>query len=840
MISTAPVNVRIMDVDKFIKDSYCLPVSSHQVYEASSTRLHPEGLYSEEIFGEIGTPIRLTRFGYIDLRTTVFHPTIFTTLVELRSLYGEIMSGKTYAKMDESIDDFVVCTKDDPEAGTGYQFFMENFKRIKFKPTNSEKRNIKIRILQRYENLLTITKCLVLPAGIRDIEESDDGRVTSEEVNGVYQSVLSLSMAIPKELPTHPIFDSIRYKLQLKIVEVIDYLSSFFNGKRGFGQGKYMARKIAYGTRNVFTSAILEGSSPDDPRYLKHDETYVPLFQALKMFQPIIQYYLRVLFFNPIFAGNNTQVPVIDKTTGNLVYIEVSDIERNKYMTDDGLESYINQFINKDTRFNPVTIKDVHNNSYYIAMVYDDNNDIYLYRDKRDLELLHANRIQRNEEHVDHLSELDALGLSNNDYVILGSAAAIAHGLNRKNDDIDLFITPEAFKKIEKKLTPVQKAGTTMYKDASGKLDINFSTDVFKDNLGKLFAESEIIGEHRYLTLSGLYDFYKWLFETYKQEKHRLTLYWLEQLISSTKIDDKKIHPVSIYEMMYITAYGVLQYADRQKNMTNTRYPVIHVESIYPSKVHIVTTSPSRLVNMKLFFDDTREMMLPHYPQVEAPSLDALSVHPGWLANLVADFDGDMGNGTGIITENANKEIEQYMASPGSIVSPRGTLITGVHGDTLIPWTLFNMSRDRIQKPMDLSRFRPSVDRVVGMKEFINTMPVNQVVVVGSSFLAMLGLTKNGDIDCIATDRIFEILGTTDSFEYDHKKNEYHSPDRLISVFPQFNGYTFDDLISTAVRMNGVLFAHPRIQYEFYKQRNAPKDAERIRIYEKYLKNEIK
>ena len=395
------------------------------------------------------------------------------------------------------------------------------------------------------------------------------------------------------------------------------------------------------------------------------------------------------------------------------------------------------------------------------------------------------------------------------------------------------MITPEAFERIKDKLVATQ----TGYTDkATGTVDCS-TKSAFYDSQGDAFAHSIIVDGYRVLSIQGLLRFYEVMYATYKLPKHVQILKWIREY--SESIYKENIRPLTIYELMYITAYACSQ-GSSQKYLLNTRYPVAHVESIYPSKCHIVTTSPSRLIQLKSLIDNNLEFQLPHYPILGKKSNDALALHPSWLENLTADFDGDMGNATGLMTEDATAEIEAFMNSPSSIVNPRGELVSGVHDDTMVPWVLFNMSRDRVQKPLDISKFNPSLSNVIGMKEFVDKMPVSQVIVVGSSFLALLGLTKNYDIDCIASEYIFNIIGTSDSFVYDHKKNEYHSPNSLISVFPSFGEYSFDQIVSTAVRFDSVLFVHPKIQYEFYKRRNAPKDAQRIALYEKYFKKEIR
>ena len=686
-----------MDVDDYITRYQCSPVSSHQIFEASTTKLHPDGLFSEEIFGEIGSDLRLIKFGYIDLHTEVFHPQIYTNIVTMKGLYKDIMSSKVYAKYDDEVEDLIACTKDEIDAGTGYDFFIKNFHRIKFKQTNSLKRDIKIRIFEKYKDLLTIKKCLVLPAGLRDLEEEADGRMSSADINKLYNSLLSLSLAMPPDMGDHPIFNSLRFNIQAKVYEIYQYIKNLVEGKRGFGQGKYMARRLAFGTRNVISSAIIEGESPDDPKYLKHNETLVPLFQAIKMYQPIVQYYLRLFFYRHVFDTNTNKVAGINPKSFHLEYFEVSDIEKNKYTTDEGLDLFIARYLDEDKREKPVAMYDVNKSHFYLALVLDLGDTIYITR----------------------------------------------------------------------------------------------NAEEFCNNYNELHPDA--------------------------------------------KVYPRDLRPLTLIELMYMTAYPSLKHS----HMLNVRYPVTHIESIYPSKVHLATTRPGRTVEFHSI-DDESSMTLPEYPIFGAQHVDAMALHHSWLSNLTADHDGDMGNGTGIISKTANDEIEAYMNSPASMVNTRGEFIVSINSRTLIPYVFYNMSMRRIKQTPDLTRFRPAISRVRYANMFKDMMPIHECLILGSAFLALLGLTKNEDLDCITTDHIFDIIGSSPKFVYDPKRNEYHTENREISVWHDYLGYTFDDLSHTALVIDSLHFVHPKILYEFYSSRNKEKDKEHMALMKKYIPELLK
>ena len=50
-----PVNISLMNVDAFIDQHQCKQVTSLFIRESSSDEFHHDGLFSEDIFGQIGS-----------------------------------------------------------------------------------------------------------------------------------------------------------------------------------------------------------------------------------------------------------------------------------------------------------------------------------------------------------------------------------------------------------------------------------------------------------------------------------------------------------------------------------------------------------------------------------------------------------------------------------------------------------------------------------------------------------------------------------------------------------------------------------------------------------------
>lgn len=384
-----PVNIAIMDVDTFIYEQRAGQISSSLISEPSTNIFHSGGLYSEEIFGLVGSEDRMERFGYIDLNTRIFNPKIFKIIVQLGSIYKEIMMGSAYAVFNPVTKDFDRVIGDPLEtegADTGFSFFLHHFPDLTFERRSSSSRDDRIDVINQYRDRAIITKYLVEPAGLRDIVNDSSGRLVQDDVNKLYTSLYLFTKSIPKGSQS-TLFDSSRWNIQAKAQEVYEYIENFLDGKRGFIQGSFARRKVAMGTRNVITASTFNAASPDDPQLQKTDEVMVGVYQTIKGAQSYTKYAWNQLFVTPIFKlEHTTNVALSDPKTGKLVYTTITPGERDKWTSSDGIDRLINSFRNTDLRKKPIYIKDEDGKDYALMFVYDEGDTIALCRSIDDLE----------------------------------------------------------------------------------------------------------------------------------------------------------------------------------------------------------------------------------------------------------------------------------------------------------------------------------------------------------------------------------------------------------------------------------------------------------------------
>jgi hypothetical protein len=109
------------------------------------------------------------------------------------------------------------------------------------------------------------------------------------------------------------------------------------------------------------------------------------------------------------------------------------------------------------------------------------------------------------------------------------------------------------------------------------------------------------------------------------------------QKVSGKAIDRSKVRPLTWAELFYMATYN----ASIGKHMFITRYPVIQDESCYPTRIHLVSTMPSRVVGLKNTVMDQVVHVYPEYPILGRPFLDSIQLATSRLQGLDADYDGD-------------------------------------------------------------------------------------------------------------------------------------------------------------------------------------------------------
>lgn len=340
------------------------PVTSLNIYDSKHEEFHPEGLWSNTIFGPPGNPMRMTRFSYINLKVEIIHPVYFKALTEAKRLYRGIMDGSEYAVWDNGIKDFVKSTP--YEGKTGYHFFVSHIHELRLSDTGTVGRQRSISLIEKYHDKCLTKYVVVLPAGLRDIVVKD-GRPTMDDVNDFYRQLITMSNNITESTLEHDpsLVDNIRFKMQTVFMDLYVYINSLISGKRGLYLGKWATRKIQNTSRNVITATAPSGKVLNDPNNVKYLTTVVGLYQQMKNILPFVVREFKVGIINEIFQDPYLPVGLVDPKTLKAVELQLNSKYFDLWQTKDGINKLINQFADEDVRHSPVMIE-----GKYLALIY--------------------------------------------------------------------------------------------------------------------------------------------------------------------------------------------------------------------------------------------------------------------------------------------------------------------------------------------------------------------------------------------------------------------------------------------------------------------------------------
>lgn len=377
-ISDLPFNVTLLSPSE-ADVRYLRPVKVMDIYDNSGVNFHEEGLYSVSTFGRVGSKDRDRKFSYVDLKMPIFHPEVFENIRQLKALYAEILAGVRYAVFDETTKDFVPASQ--LEGRTGYSFFLEYWDRLVFKESPSDLRKLRIQFIAKYRSKALMSKYLVMPAGLRDIDV-DEGQTREDDINGLYRKLLSAANTITSVRGDHDVsvYDVPRWSMQRTANEIYESIMNTLKGKGGWIQRKWAARRTINGTRNVITAMDTSMRYIDAPDAIEASDTQIGLVQVLRGALPFTLNGLSDGILGETFGGDDLSVWLVNPTTLERELVDVSIETLDRYGTRTGMEKLINRFFVPETRNKPILVE-----GYYLGLIYVDEAHYRVFKDIAEL-----------------------------------------------------------------------------------------------------------------------------------------------------------------------------------------------------------------------------------------------------------------------------------------------------------------------------------------------------------------------------------------------------------------------------------------------------------------------
>lgn len=361
-----PVNIKLMDT-RNVRVNDFPKVTSLDTFDGMNTNnFHPQGLFSTDIFGRVGTPDRDRKMAFIHTKITILNPFIFKKVVALKALYKSIITGRQYAVWNEEQKDFE--SSDMVNGDTGYHFFMSHLPKIVFKKTSSVSREMNIELVNKSikDGTAFVTNVPVIPAGLRDAYIEADGRVSEDEINSLYRSLIASANAIPDsgEYDT-PVFNTTRVTLQNALNNIFEYLWNLYSGKSGFAQSQYYSRGVFNGTRNVISAMDTATPKLGVEHTPKLNNTVMGLFQTLKAVLPVTQHLMLNGWLSHVFSMGDGRAILTNPKTRQQEIITVKRKLYDRFTTPNGIEKCVSGFFNRTSRRKPVMIS-----GHYVGLVY--------------------------------------------------------------------------------------------------------------------------------------------------------------------------------------------------------------------------------------------------------------------------------------------------------------------------------------------------------------------------------------------------------------------------------------------------------------------------------------
>lgn len=263
----------LLDVDRFLM--------KNNVGEVKTTRMpdkkgyDPDGLWSEQIFGQVGSKDRKHRFGYINLGRKLIHPLMYDTLKTVSEITSKIINQKEKYSLTPK-GDLVV----DANGQTGVAFLISILDTIDLRKIAKKEKAKEADYIMNKKRFILVDKWPVIPAFLRDIDITQKtGRIKSE-INTYYMNLIRNAQT---PLTGDPEDDSFYTGLlQSSLLQIATWIKDNLKGKHGVLRGSMLKKTMDFSSRLILIS------SAEVPL----GQLGLPWSTLLMIYEPLITYHI--------------------------------------------------------------------------------------------------------------------------------------------------------------------------------------------------------------------------------------------------------------------------------------------------------------------------------------------------------------------------------------------------------------------------------------------------------------------------------------------------------------------------------------------------------------------
>jgi len=263
--------IQFLDINKFKKG--LKPVTTTEIFSKPG-EWHPEGLFSEIIFGAEESPDRKKTFSYINLNASVIHPSAYMLLIQLDRKIEKFLS--TEASYSVSPDGNLY---ENLEGVTGISEFIKMLPKIKFRGgTDTRDKFVKKIEQASKEGTLFIDTIPVIPPELRNMYQDEKGMWIEDPLNEYYTALIRRAYQVKSASKSGPLFDLLNYELQKAVIAHDNFIRKLIQKKNGLIRSNLLAKRTDFSGRAVITPG------PN----LKVNEIGIPIIMAVSLFEPFI------------------------------------------------------------------------------------------------------------------------------------------------------------------------------------------------------------------------------------------------------------------------------------------------------------------------------------------------------------------------------------------------------------------------------------------------------------------------------------------------------------------------------------------------------------------------
>jgi hypothetical protein len=361
----------LYDIDKDIEMHDWKEVTSSAYFIQNTNELHPQGLFSKEIFGEPGTIEREELWGYVRLNDVFMNPQAYYVLSRLKQNIAEDMksgSGRYYVDSKGELtklpkNQTVPDSAKYKNLGSGFDWLKDAWPYISWNITKDMTKTAKVRrkFLKTFPiGAIFWDKFPIMPAFYRDVDYTSRKQ---NVINKNYTKLIHLAQIIKT---TDNLLFSDDYDTPMKSIshvkcqDLMNEISTEFlrliGGANGFINKHVTGKTQDYSARLVISTSV---SNQERPEYNDTDfyASSVPLSVAINIFAPFMIFNVKQWVTNYISGNRFKRIYDFDKK--EYVQKEVAPSFMDEF-TADGIRKLMDLYKkNKKFRVKPITLKGV-------------------------------------------------------------------------------------------------------------------------------------------------------------------------------------------------------------------------------------------------------------------------------------------------------------------------------------------------------------------------------------------------------------------------------------------------------------------------------------------------